>query len=359
MLARLLHRLPSPLAALLRACLGAARSPWIHYVVRRLLVSLPTLLAVAALCFSLVHLMPGDPARAIAGEKAPEREVERVRKQYGLDRPLPEQFVRYLEQAVLRQDLGRSWLTKRPVAAELGRTLPATFELTLAAMLIASLVGVGAGSLAALRRGGLWDHLTMVGALAGVSVPVFFLGLLLLMAFGRWLPAGGRSDPTDLYELRTRLVLLDALLAGRLDRFLDGLRHLALPALALATIPMAVIARMTRSSLLEVLSRDYVRTARAKGLPERSVLVRHALRNALVPIVTTVGLQFGSLLAGAVLTETVFGWPGVGSYVVEAIARRDLVALQGGILLIATIFVAVNLAVDLLYALLDPRIQLR
>lgn len=328
------------------------------YLVRRIAIALPTLLAVSVLCFSLVHLIPGDPARAIAGEKALARDVEKVRRQYGLDRPLPTQYWDYLTRAVGHGDLGRSWRTKQAIGAELGRTMPATVELSLAAMAVATLAGVGAGILAAVRRRGIWDYLTMVGALLGVSVPVFFLGMLLLMAFGRWLPGGGRTDPAAIYDARTNFVVLDALLAAQWDLLADGLRHLVLPALALATIPMAVVARMTRSSLLDVLARDYVRTARAKGLPERAVILRHALRNALVPIVTTLGMQFGALLAGAVLTETVFGWPGIGNYVVEAIARRDIIALQGAILLIAACFVAINIAVDVLYAVLDPRIRL-
>ncbi|MBI5367663.1 MAG: ABC transporter permease [Planctomycetes bacterium] len=330
----------------------------LSYVIRRLAVAVPTLLAVALLCFLLVHLMPGDPAQAIAGEKATARDVEKVRKQFGLDRPLALQFVEYLRKAVLEGDLGRSWRTRQPVGSELRRTMPATIELATAAMLLATLIGVGAGVLAAVRRGRWWDQVTMIGALAGVSVPVFFLGMLLLMAFGRIFPGGGRTDPAALYELPTQFVLLDALLARRWDMLRDGLAHLVLPACALGTIPMAIIARMTRAALLEVLGKDFVRTARAKGLAEQVVVLRHALRNALIPVLTTVGLQFGSLLAGAVLTETVFGWPGIGSYVVDAIARRDVIALQGGILVIATVFVLINLTVDCLYAVADPRIRL-
>jgi peptide/nickel transport system permease protein len=325
------------------------------HVLRRLALTVPTLLGVSFLVFALAHV-GGDPAVAIAGEKAPRETLERVRREHGFDRPLLAQYGAYLSRLV-RGDFGRSYQTNRPVSEELRRAFPATLELATAALLIATFVGVPLGILAAVRPRSLLDTASMSGALVGVSIPVFFLGMLLLVAFRGRLPGGGMIGlATDFSADRTGILVLDALLAGRGDVLAEHLRHLILPALALATVPLAVIARLTRASMLEVLSSDYVRTARAKGLTPRAVVVRHALRNALVPIVTTVGLQYGALLAGAILTETVFSWPGLGRYVVQSIDGKDFVAMQGAVLLIAASFVAVNIAVDALYGVLDPRI---
>jgi len=325
------------------------------FLLRRLSLAVPTLLGVSFLVFLTAHV-GGDPARAIAGEKAPAETVEAVRHEYGLDRPIMVQYVTYLG-GVVRGDLGRSWRSKRRITEDLRRCFPATVELATAALLIAVLIGMLAGILSALRPGSVFDVVAMGGSLLGVSVPVFFLGMLLLVAFRGLLPGGGQLGfMTEFRADRTGLMLVDALLAGRSDVAVEHLRHLILPAFALATIPLAVIARLTRASMLETLSSDYVRTARAKGLSVPAVVLRHALRNALVPIVTTIGLQYGTLLAGAVLTETVFSWPGIGRYVVESISGQDFVAMQGAILVIATTFVLVNILVDLLYGLLDPRI---
>ncbi len=325
------------------------------FLLRRLALAVPTLLGVSFLVFALAHV-GGDPARSIAGEKASAESVERIRREYGLDRPVVVQYASYMG-GLARGDFGRSSQTKRPVAEDLKRHFPATVELATAALLLAALFGMAAGVVAALKPGSFVDLGVMSASLVGVSVPVFFLGMLALVAFKGLLPGGGRLDfMTDFTADRTGFVILDALLARRSDVAGEALLHLLLPACALATIPMAVIARLTRASMLETLSSDYVRTARAKGLPVLAVALKHALRNAMIPIVTAIGLQYGTLLSGAVLTETVFSWPGIGRYVVESIKGKDFIAMQGAILVIAAAFVLVNLAVDLLYGRLDPRI---
>ncbi len=327
------------------------------YLVHRLLLAVPVVLGVSVIVFSIVHLVPGDPALAIAGEKATERDIQRVVKQYGLDRPLHEQYFDYVSKVVTKGDFGKSYKTKMRVAEDLKRCFPATVELTLAAMLIATFAGAAFGIVSAVRPYSWMDYLSMVVALVGVSVPIFFLGMLLLLAFAGVFPGSGRLDPTTTLDPVTHFISVDAVLRGRWDVLADFLAHLALPALALSTVPMALVARMTRSSMLEVLSSDYVRTARAKGVPEWRVILRHALRNALVPIVTVLGMEFGHLLAGAVLTETVFAWPGIGSYVVDAVNKRDFIALQAATLVIACTFITVNLVVDLAYAVINPRIR--
>ncbi|MBI2919796.1 MAG: ABC transporter permease [Planctomycetes bacterium] len=326
------------------------------HLLRRIALAVPTLLGVSLLVFLMAHA-GGDPARAIAGEKAPREVIERVRREYGFDRPLLMQYGSYLR-GVVKGDFGRSYQTGRRVSEDLSRHFPATVELATTALLIAAVIGVLAGILSALRPRSLLDASVMTGSLLGVSVPVFFLGMLLLVLFQGRLPGGGQLGfASDFTPDRTGFVLVDAFLARRSDVAGEYIAHLILPALALATIPLAVIARLTRAAMLEVLSSDFVRTARAKGLSTGAVVMKHALRNALVPIVTTVGLQYGTLLAGAVLTETVFSWPGIGRYVVESISRQDFIAMQGAILLIAATFVLVNLVVDLLYGWLDPRIS--
>ncbi len=325
------------------------------YLARRLLQALPVLAGVVVIAFLVVRLTPGGPALAVLGEKATPEKVAELNRANGWDRPLPEQFVRFLW-TTARGELGRSYHTGRPVAEDLRRCFPATVELALAAMILATLVGVPAGLAASLRPGRWPDHAAMVGSLVGVSIPVFFLGLVLLLLFPG-MPGGGRLSVTTDVERRTGLLLLDAALAGDGRALWDAIRHLVLPACALATVPLAMIARMTRSSLLETLREDYVRTARAQGLaPPRVVF--HAFRNALVPVVTVLGLNVGFLLAGAVLTETVFQWPGLGRYVVEAVLAKDYNAVQAGLIVTAGVFVLVNLAVDLSYGWLDPRIRL-
>ena len=329
------------------------------YAIRRGLTVVPVLVGVSLLVFSFVHLIPGDPALTMLGERATPEKVAEVRARLGLDRPLWEQYVLYVRK-ILRGDLGVSIVRGDPVATDLWRRFPATVELAGAAMVLATVVGIPAGMLCAVRRNSLLDSLARVGALTGVSMPIFWLGLVLAWIFGvqlGLLPTGFRLDTETSFRPLTNFVILDALLQRQWAVLADALRHLVLPAVALATIPLAVITRMTRASLLEELTRDYVRTAQAKGLSQTAVLVRHALRNALLPVLTVIGLQTGRLLAGAILTETIFSWPGIGLWVYESIESRDYAIVQGATLFIAVIVVAVNLATDLLYAVADPRIK--
>ncbi len=329
------------------------------YIIKRFLGVIPVLLCVSMLVFGFLRLIPGDPAATMLGERATPENIARVRQQLGLDKPIYEQYLTFLGNA-LRGDLGRSVLRQEPVTQEIIRRFPATIELAMAAMLFAMVVGIPAGIISAVRRGSWFDGGSMLVALTGVSMPIFWLGLMLIFLFAvvlHALPTGGRLDAGTHYTPITNLVLVDSLLQANIPVFVQGVRHLLLPALALGTIPMAIIARMTRSSMLEVLGQDYIRTAQAKGLKERTVVVRHALRNAWLPIITVVGLQVGLLLSGAILTETVFSWPGIGRWLVDAIYARDYPIVQGVTLVIALIFVVVNLSVDILYALADPRIR--
>ena len=337
-------------------------APYLGFVLRRAMLLLPALLGVAMLSFALIHLIPGDPVLVMAGQHAlsPQQHASMMHA-LGLDGPLWLQFLRYLGRA-LHGDLGRSLFTHEPVLAEFLRRFPATFELGAAAMLLAIALGIPAGVLAALRRGRWTDHLLMGASLTGYSLPVFWWGLLLILLFSvqlGWTPVSGRMSPEFWVEPRTGLMLLDALLAGDRAMLRDALRHLLLPAVVLATIPLAVIARMTRSAMLEVLGADYVRAARARGVAPWRVVLVHALRNALIPVLTVTGLQAGTLLAGAILTETTFSWPGIAQWLVQAIYQRDYPVVQGGILLVACLIIAVNLAVDLGYGLADPRIRHR
>jgi len=302
-----------------------------RYVLKRVLLALPVLLGVSVVVFVAIRLIPGDPAQIMAGQAATEEVVRQIRQSLGLDQPLPVQYLYFLRN-VVRGDLGRSLFNGAPVVEELGQRFPRTVRLALASIVVASLIGVPAGILAATRHLSWLDTLVMLVALVGVSMPVFWLGLNLILVFSvrlQWVPAFG-------YETW---------------------RHLLLPSVTLGAASAAIVARMTRSSMLEVLGQDYIRTARAKGLAERVVVNRHALRNALIPVVTVLGLQLGTLLSGAVLTETVFAWPGIGRLLVDAVLARDYPIIQGATLLIAATFVALNLAVDLLYGLLDPRIR--
>lgn len=330
-----------------------------RYAVRRSLTIIPVLLGVSVLVFSFIHLIPGDPALTMLGERATPEKVEEVRRQLGLDRPIPEQYLIYLGK-IVRGDLGISIVRGDPVLTDLLRRFPATVELATAAIFLALLLGIPIGIVSAVWRNSLMDSLSRVWALAGVSMPIFWLGLMLAWFFGvqlRWLPTGFRLDTGTAFEPWTNFVILDAALQGNWAVLRDALRHLILPAVALATIPLAVIARMTRASMLEVLSQEYIRTAEAKGLPQAAVILRHALRNALLPVLTVVGLQIGHLLAGAILTETIFSWPGIGLWVYESIESRDYAIVQGASLFIAVIFVVVNLVTDVLYAAIDPRIK--
>ena len=329
------------------------------YIARRLLAILPVLLGISIIVFLIMHLIPGDPVLVMLGEKASPERAEELRRALGLYDPLHVQYGRFLLRA-LQGDLGRSIRTQEMVTREIAVRFPATLELTICALLLAVLAGVLLGVIAAVRQYSVWDNLSMVVAVAGVSMPVFWLGLMLIFLFGvalEWLPISGRLS-VDVHLTRiTGLHLLDALLTRNGAAFWDALRHLVLPSVALGAIQMALIARMTRSSMLEVIRQDYIRTARSKGLAERVVIYKHALKNALIPVVTVVGLTVGRLLGGAVLTETIFSWPGLGKFAVDAIYARDYPQVQGVVLLIATGFVLVNLMVDVIYVFLDPRIR--
>jgi peptide/nickel transport system permease protein len=321
------------------------------------------------------RLIPGDPAVAMLGEHATEENVQRIREQFGLNRPIfldrdalaqgdlagffDSQYIRYLGR-LIRLDLGDSIHRRIPVAETLALRFPATFELALLSMLFAILIGIPVGIASASRRNSVLDGVTMIGSLVGVSMPIFWLGLMEIMLFAvflKWLPAGGRLGTSIEVETITNFILLDSLITGNTPAFIDAFKHIIMPAVALATIPTAIIARMTRSSMLDVLQEDYIRTAKAKGLIERVVLFKHALKNAFLPVITIIGIQAGTLLAGAVLTETIFAWPGIGKWVYDSILGRDYPIVQGATLLIAIIFVVANLLVDLSYALLDPRIH--
>jgi len=329
------------------------------YAIRRGLTVIPVLVGVSLLVFSFVHLIPGDPALTMLGERATPEKVTEVRARLGLDRPLWEQYLLYVRK-VVHGDLGVSIVRGDPVATDLWRRFPATVELASAAMILATVIGVPLGVVCAVRRNSLIDSLARVGALTGVSMPIFWLGLVLAWVFGvqlGLLPTGFRLDSESTFRPITNFVILDALLQRQWAVLGDALRHLILPAVALATIPLAVITRMTRASLLEELTRDYIRTARAKGLSQLAVIVRHGLGNALLPLLTVIGLQTGRLLAGAILTETIFSWPGIGLWVYESIESRDYAIVQSATLFIAVIVVVVNLATDLLYAVADPRIK--
>lgn len=331
----------------------------LRFVVRRLLLLVPILIGVSILVFAWIHALPGSPAEALLGERASPQAVQRVRHMYGLDQPLYTQYWNYLK-TVAQGDLGTSIKTQRTITFELGRRFPATVELALAAMLFSIVVGVPLGFFAAKRYGGWFDNASLVGSLIGISIPIFFLGLILKYVFAvklGWLPSIGRESVTAVRAHPTNFYLLDALIAGDPGGFWDALKHLILPAVALGSIPLAVVARITRAAVLDVQNEDYVRTARAKGLAPIVVDSRHVMRNALLPVSTIIGLQTGLLLSGAVLTETIFAWPGIGSWLKDAIFNRDYPVLQGGVLFVALVFVVVNLIVDISYAIINPRIR--
>ena len=335
----------------------------IRFVLTKIGLLIPTFIGVTLLAFVFIRLLPGDPIEMMAGERgvAPERHAELMR-QMGYDRPLWQQYLRYIAE-VAQGDLGKSVVTKQPVTTEFLTLFPATLELSICAILVAVALGLPVGILAALRRGTFLDHSVMAVTLTGYSMPIFWWGLLLIILFSGmlgWTPVSGRLGLMYYVEPVTGFMLLDTLLfSDERGAFGSAVSHLVLPAVVLATIPMAVIARQTRSAMLEVLGEDYVRTARAKGLAPHRVVGLHALRNALIPVVTTIGLQVGTLLAGAILTETIFSWPGVGKWLVDSIFRRDYPSVQGGLLLIASVVMLVNLIVDLTYGLINPRIRHR
>ena len=332
----------------------------LRFFLSRIAVLIPTFLGVALVAFLFIRLLPGDPVEMMAGERGvtPERHAELMAR-FGFDKPWWEQYLTFLGN-ILHGDLGNSIVTKTPVLTEFLTLFPATLELSVCAILFAILIGLPAGVLAASRRGTIFDHGVMAITLTGYSMPIFWWGLLLIILFSGtlgWTPVSGRIDLLYYFDPVTGFMLIDSVLSEQEGAFFSAFEHLALPAVVLGTVPLAVIARQTRSAMLEVLSEDYVRTARAKGLPNRRVVGLHAFRNALIPVVTTIGLQTGVLLGGAILTETIFSWPGVGKWLIDSIFRRDYPAVQGGLLLIASVVMIVNLLVDLTYGLIDPRIR--
>jgi dipeptide transport system permease protein len=332
----------------------------IRFLLHRLALLLPTFIGITLAAFFLIRLVPGDPIEVMVGERKLDAEAHaRLVTQLGLDQPLLVQYGRYLNQT-LGGDLGMSIVSREPVSREFAALFPATIELALAALVLALVVGVTLGALAALNRGKLVDQGVMGLATLGYSMPIFWWGLVLIMVFSVDLgltPVSGRIAIEYDIEPRTGFMLIDSVLSGEAGAFTSALRHLLLPALVLGTVPMAVIARMTRSSLLEVLREDYMRAARSRGLSPLRVVVVHGLRNALIPVITVVGLQTGALLGGAVLTETIFSWPGIGKWLIDSIGRRDYPVVQAGILISALTFIAANLIVDLLYGVADPRIR--
>jgi len=333
-----------------------------RFVVTRLAQLIPTFFGITLVAFAFIRLLPGDPVTLLAGERGvtPERHAE-LMVQFGFDKPGWQQYLSYLAD-VVQGDLGKSVVTKKPVLDEFFTLFPATLELSLCAILFAAVLGLPAGVIAAVKRGSWFDHSLMGVALTGYSMPIFWWALILIIVFStglRWTPVCERIDLLYFFPPVTGFMLIDSLLSGEKGAFWSALRHLILPTIVLGTIPLAVIARQTRSAMLEVLSEDYVRTARAKGLPPWRVIGLHALRNALIPVITVIGLSVGVLLAGAILTETIFAWPGIGKWMVDSIARRDYPSVQGGLLLIAGIVMVVNITVELLYGLINPRIRHR
>lgn len=332
----------------------------LRFILSKLLYLIPTMLGITLVAFGFIRLLPGDPVLLMAGERgvSPERYAQ-IAAQLGFDKPMWQQYLLYLNN-LLHGDLGNSLVTKKPVLSEFLTLFPATVELGLCAILIATLIGVPVGVIAAIKRGSWFDQISMTGALVGFSMPIFWWGLLLIIFFSgilQWTPVSGRISLMYFFPPVTGFMLIDSLISGQKGAFASAVSHLILPSIVLATIPLAVIARQTRSAMLEVMGEDYVRTARAKGLSPTRVIGVHALRNAMIPVITTIGLQIGVLLAGAILTETIFSWPGIGKWMIDSISRRDYPVVQSGLLLIAAIVMIVNLIVDLTYGLINPRIR--
>lgn len=331
----------------------------LKYVAKRVLMVIPVLFGVSIIVFSLMRVFSPDPAPIVLGQHATVESISAWRQENGLEEPIVRQYLTYVKGA-LQGDLGVSYYTKTPVAEEIGARFPATIELAIAAIMFASIVGIFLGVLAAVKKNSIIDAGSTLFALVGVSIPIFWLGILFIMFFSGYLhllPSGGRINVLLEPAHVTGFYMIDSIIAGDWEAFQDALLHIILPALTLGMYSMAIITRMTRSTMLETLNQDYIRTARAKGLAEGKVIGKHALRNSMIPVVTVIGLQFGALLGGALLTESVFAWPGIGKYTVDSIMKSDFPVVQGIVLLVAVVFVAVNLAADLTYAYLDPRIK--
>ena len=331
------------------------------YIIRRILLLIPTLLGISIIIFLMMHITPGDPAELLLGERATEPALEALREHLGLNEPLYVQYGMFLKR-LMKGDLGETIWTRQKVWTEVKQRFPATIELSLAAMLISTFLGIILGIISATKQYSVFDYVSMLGALVGVSMPIFWLGLVLMLIFSLnlgWFPMSGRLSVGIDLDTITNFYILDALLTRNWAAFKDTLWHITLPAITLSTIPMAIVARMTRSSMLEVLRQDYIKTAKAKGLSPRVVVLKHALRNALIPVITVIGLMFGILLAGAILTGTIFAWPGVGKWLYDAVLQRDYMVIQGGTLFVAGIFVIINVIVDVLYAVINPKISVQ
>ena len=336
----------------------------LKYIAKRLVMLIPTIFGVVTIVFFMMIFAPGDPARMMLGERVSQEAVEKVRAELGLDKPVHVQYWIYLKR-IVRLDFGKSIKTGQKVIDEIKARYPCTLELSFVAIILSTVFGILAGVISATKQYSAVDYATMAGALVGVSMPVFWLALVLIMIFSiglGWFPTGGRINIRYFFQPITNFFILDGFIylfkTGDPKYILSAVKHLILPAIALGTIPLAIIARVTRSSMLEVLRQDYIRTARAKGISENRVIFKHALKNALLPVITVVGLQFGTLLAGALLTETIFALPGIGRWIYQALQARDYPAVQGGVLIISSTFVLINLVVDILYAVVNPKIKL-
>lgn len=329
------------------------------YIIRRIIGLIPVLFGITLLVFFLIRMIPGDPVVVMLGEKASVKDIERVREQLGLNEPLHKQYFLFMGQ-LLQGNLGRSIIHRTEVSFDLRYRLPATIEMVTWAMLIGVTLGVTIGVVSAVKRNSVFDIVGMIGALLGVSMPIFWLALILIYELAvnnSFLPPSGRLDAAIFVDRRTGFILLDTLLSGDFSAFLNAIWHMILPAFVLSTVIMPPLTRITRACMLDVLNQDYVRTARAKGLREKVVIIKHALKNALLPVITVIGGQLGGLLGGAILTETIFSWPGMGTWTYQAILGRDYPIVQASVLVSATIYVFINLAVDLIYMVLDPRVR--
>ena len=331
------------------------------FIIRRTLSIIPTLLGVSIVIFLMLAITPGDPAELLLGERATEETLENMREHLGLNEPLYVQYGMFLKR-LIKFDLGETIWTRQKVWDEIKQRYPATIELSVAAMFLSCFFGIILGIISATKQYSWFDYMSMIASLIGVSIPVFWLGLVLMLVFSLylgWFPMSGRLGVGIDIEIITNFYVLDAILTRNWAGLRDAIWHLTLPAVALSTIPLAIIARMTRSSMLEVLRQDYIKTAKAKGLGQAKVVLKHALRNGLIPVITVIGLQFGIMLGAAILTETVFAWPGVGKWIFDGVVKRDYMVIQGGTMIVASCFVIVNLVVDVLYAVINPRISVK